>query len=150
MIYITIIIVVVILALLFIVFKNSDLSRQMNKLADEAVTDAKINHSYSLDMTEASLESVNLILQKLHNKNTNDVKKLAMMYGAYIGKIVINLYNDGVWLKNHPSIGRNTYPIKFSNGHYALPIMWARDHLSNGEDNNILYRFISLKHSHEG
>mgnify|MGYP000117690444 CR=1 FL=1 len=41
MIYITIIIVVF-LALLFIVFKNSDLSRQMNKLADDAVTDAKI------------------------------------------------------------------------------------------------------------
>jgi len=83
MIYITIIIVVI-LALLFIVFKNSDLSRQMNELADEAVADAKINHSYDLDMTEASLESVNFILQKLHNKNTNDVKKLAMMYGAYM------------------------------------------------------------------
>ena len=149
MIYITIIIVVI-LALLFIVFKNSNLSHQMTKLADEAVADAKINHSCSLDMTEASLESVNLILQKLHNKNTKNVKKIAMMYGAYIGKIVINLYNDGAWLKNHPSFGRNTYPIKFSNGHYALPVMWARDHLSNGEDSNILYRFISLKHSHAG
>ncbi len=149
MIYIIIFTILIFLVLLFIFLKKSDISKQMSRLANAAITDAKNNHNYDLNMNENSLESVNLILQKHHNQNTLDTKNLSMMYGTYIGMIMIKLYNDGDWLKNHPSIGRKTYPIKFSNGNYALPVIWARDHLSNGEDSNILYKFISFKHSHK-
>lgn len=145
--YIAICILLVFLALLFIYFNSKNISKKMNHLSNAAISDAKNNHNVDLDMNESSLESVNLILQKLHNQNTGDTQNLSMMYGAYIGMFMVKLYNDGVWLKNHPSIGRNTYPLKFSNGQTALPVMWARDHLSNGEDNNVLYKFISFKHA---
>lgn len=148
MIYIAIIIILFFLVILFVFLKSADVSKKMNRLSNAAISDAKNNHNYDLDMNESSLESVNFILQILHNKNTDDSQNLSMMYGAYIGMVILKLYNDGVWLKNHPSIGRNTYPVKFSNGQYALPVMWARDHLDNGEDSNILYKFISFKHSH--
>jgi len=149
MIYIAIFIILIFLSLLYIFLKSVDISKKMSRLSNAAISDAKNNHNYNLDMSERSLEFVNLILQKLHNQNTGDTQNQSMMYGAYIGMVMLKLYNDGVWLKNHPSIGRKTYPVKFSNEQYALPVMWAREHLSYGEDNNILYKFISFKHSHK-
>ena len=132
----------------YIIYFRSDLSSNMTKLCAEAIIDAREKHKLELDMSMVSLEDVNLILQKLHNESTGDIDSYSKLYGAYIGQVIINQYADGIWVRNHPEIGRNTLPIKFSNNSYASPVVWATNHLLNGEDDNILFKVINWKNSH--
>jgi hypothetical protein len=147
--YVYIAIGLLVIGFLYLVVFGGKAMKKMKAYSEKAILDANNNHNIQLDLSTDSLVEVNKIIQVLHERGGNDTQEISMMYGGYIGEVIIQMVTKGFWMQSHPEMGLNTYPVKTGNGNYAFPVVWVSKHLTNGEEDNILHKFNSWKFTHD-
>ncbi|MBL7005127.1 MAG: hypothetical protein ISR69_14005 [Gammaproteobacteria bacterium] len=147
--YVYIIIAILVLGFLYLMRLSGKVIDLMEENSKKAIIDAKENHGVELDLSTESLEKVNSIIQKLSDSDDINFQELSMIYGGYIGEVIRKLDKSGFWVKDHPEMGKDLYPVKFSNENYAFPVVWVDKHLSNGDEDNILHKYNSWKYTFE-
>lgn len=147
--YVYITIGILVLGFIVLMVISGKLVSQMEERSKSAINDAKENHKTNLDLTVESIKKVNEIIQNLHDTKPSDIKGTSMLYGSYIGEVIRTVDSKGFWVKDVPGMGKDLYPIKFSNDNYAFPVVWVEKHLNSGEEENILHKFNTWKYAHE-
>ena len=112
--YVYIIIAVLVIGFIYLMKLSGQVMSKMKGYSDKAVIDAKEKHNVNLDFSIESLEEVNKIIQKLHSEENCDHQETSMLYGGYIGEVIIKLVENGFWVQDHPEMGKNLYPVKMN------------------------------------
>ena len=138
--YVYIIIGILILGFLFLMKSSGKIISQMEEYSKKAIADAKQNHNIDLDLSIESVKKVNEIIQKLHDSGNSNSTETSMMYGGYLGEVTRKINSRGFWVKDHPEMGNDIYPVKFGKN-YAFPVIWVKKHLASGEEDNVSHKF---------
>lgn len=110
---------------------------------------AKYYH-VKLDFTERSIKKVEAILAKVRKEyrptaNSGDDTKydmqgIALEMGAYIVDVIERAHGEGVWERDHPAIGKETWPFTYRNL-TIFPVEWCLKQIYNGKVDSVAYKY---------
>jgi hypothetical protein len=116
---------------------------------DQAIADARENHAATLDGTDASVEQVEAILDRIAatGKKADGAWKsgvvgMAIIYGFYIGEC-IRRNHGGTWASDHSVAGEKSFPFTHAGGD-SFPTGWARKRIENGPEDNVWHKYRVL------
>jgi hypothetical protein len=128
--------------------------------AQDAVDWAKEAFQVDLDYSEASIEQLEMILDKTHSTmprgilkwifgpRDRQVRQMAKMLGCYLGETMRKLL-DGKWLiADDPSTALN--PVLVINGSTLWPVSRVYRRLRSGSEDNVWHYFLVLAGRREG
>lgn len=144
------------LFLLFAFFKISktnrkeeqpDFSNVMSRSAEEAVSIAREKYQTELDLSPESIQSIEQILDILHEEYqesefSKDRMALEVIHwGAYTGEVIKKIHATH-WEKDSKIAGKNSYPLVFENEkRETFPVSWVHKRIVNGIEDNIWHKF---------
>lgn len=141
--------IIAFLGFLYLIMASTRVIKTMEKHSKTAIDNASSQHNVELDLSIESVSKVEDILKNLRTGNDLDINETAMLYGAYLGEVAINIDNAGIWVKDHPEMGNKSYAVKFPDKHFAFPLDWVKKYLSKADNESILYQFNAWKKSHD-
>lgn len=126
-------------------FKDTD--KLMLSMCGYALDVAK-EFGIELDYSDASIKKVEKILGILHReyKETRDesgLRGLALFFAAYIGEVIKKKGLGGKWKRNHPEVGRESFPFFWRDGVLFL-YGWCLKRIIDGPQDNVWIKYQSL------
>jgi hypothetical protein len=115
------------------------------QLAQTCVQSAKRAYSVELDFSLASLDTLDSVLQQMHEENlatpisAEGLGARCFALGAYIGEVLRREAGQGRWEKDS-SFGSNTFPLTFGNDQSVFPMSWAEKRIVNGPEDNVVFK----------
>jgi len=129
--------------------KINSLDQAMSAAAESAVEQAA-SFGYTLDYSETSIRSVEVILAALHDSIGRDsppekeIDRMATMFGAYIGEVIKRKWG-GKW-KLESAMHPNQKVLTFETGTIDLwPQFKVGKRLTNGPEDNVWHYFQILR-----
>ena len=118
-----------------------------DKLAAFAV-DIAAADEVRLDYSPRSIRKVEKILGKVHAgfKKSGDedgLNGVAFNFAAYIIKVIESNYTAGVWARDHPQLGEETFPYNWQ-GQTLFPVAWCQKRIFDGKADNVWKKFKTL------
>jgi hypothetical protein len=123
-----------------------DVNSEMRLRAEHAVEEAARHYDVTLEYNPASVEKVEEILDKIHEKHGRkplsepDLVKESLMWGAYIGEVIKKI-RPCRWALNSRAGGNGSLPIVFGNRDETFPVRWCFKRLTNGQEDNVWHKF---------
>lgn len=127
---------------------QDELLALMQQRAQEAVERASSEYLILLDFSPASVERVDEILGRLHERHAasefsnEELTHESMTWGAYVGE-VIKKVRPGEWAQDSAVAGPFSLPIVYSDAEnsQSFPVGWCRKRIVNGDEDNIWIKF---------
>ena len=121
--------------------KLAKLQQELTDMASQVAKDMRVN----LDFSHGSVKSAETILAELHveqrrTKSTEGVFGIAMGFGAYIVTVIERNTEPGLWEKDHPSIGENSFPFTWR-GSTIFPVGWCLKRIMDGPQDNVWIKY---------
>jgi hypothetical protein len=121
------------------------LKEQMSALAEKIASDG---FALKLDYSVASLKHVERILGEIHkeykqNGSEEGLHGIALEFGAYIVKIIERHFGPAEWLRDDPSMGKDTFPLQWR-GTTLFPVAWCGKRIFDGPADDIVFKFDAL------
>jgi hypothetical protein len=126
-----------------------DVADEMKLRAHEAVHSAANEFGIRLDFTPESVEQVESILAKIHERHAaaplsdSDLIKESLKWGAYVGD-VIRRVRSARWGVDSVVGGPGSFPIIYEDSGESFPIRWCHKRIVNGEEDNVWHKFTLL------
>ena len=116
--------------------KNMEtLKEELSALAERIARKGfNIELNYSID----SVRQVEQILAEIHKeynrtKNDDGIRGIALEFAAYIVKVIEQHFHKGIWKRDHPEFGRETFPYS-----------WCLKRIVDGSQDDVWSKFQSL------
>jgi len=130
---------------------EAELLALMQQRAQEAVERAESEYEITLDQSPASVERVDEILGRLHERHAAsklseaEVNHESLTWGAYVGE-VIKKVRPGEWAQDSAVGGPFSLPIVYTQeeNSESFPVRWCRKRIVNGDEDNIWHKFSIL------
>ena len=124
-----------------------ELAALRDQLAGLAI---EIGEAYGrkLDYSIKSVKQVEKILGKIHReysrtKDDSGLTGIAIEFGAYLVKVVERHFDSGIWERDHPEIGADTFPYYWE-GRTLFPYSWCEKRILDGRGDNVWVKFNTL------
>jgi hypothetical protein len=107
------------------------------------------NEGYPLDFSPQSVQEVEAILASLHEyyvqtKNEDGLFGIALEFGAYLIEVIERNYPPkGRWRRDHPDLGKNTFPFEWR-GATIFPVAWCQKRIWDGPGDDVVSKFEML------
>ncbi len=121
----------------------------MRLRAGQAVEAAKKRFNTTLDFSPESVEQVEVILGKIHERHKNssltdsDLVKESMKWGSYIGEIIGKIHACH-WAMNSTVGGEGSFPVVYEDKGESFPVRWCYKRIKNGDEDNVWHKFTIL------
>ncbi len=125
---------------------RSDFDFAMQNLGKQTVKRARDEYGVDLDFSPESIQRVEEILGKLHEKHLQtplteeELLRMALRWGAYIGEVMKRV-RPGKWQRDSELAGAGTTPVVFGPGNEAFPRAWAYKRIADGQEDNVAFKF---------
>ena len=121
------------------------LKEQMSALAEKIASDA---FGVELDYSVNSLTHVERILGEIHEEYKQTASEeglhgIALEFGAYIVKVIEQHVGPVEWLRDDPSMGKDTFPLQWR-GKTLFPVAWCGKRIFDGPADDIVSKFNAL------
>ena len=121
------------------------LKEQMSALAEKIASDG---FGVKLDYSVDSLKHVEHILGEIHEEYKQTASEeglhgVALDFGAYIVKIIERHFGPAEWLRDDPSMGKDTFPLRWR-GTTLFPVAWCGKRIFDGPADDIVFKFDAL------
>jgi hypothetical protein len=99
----------------------------------------------SLDYTDASVETVEYILGKLHNQYLRSNSEeglfgLALEFGAYLVSVLQRHHGAAIWQRDHVEFGVNSLPVQRRDA-TLFPVNWCMKRIIDGPADDIVSKW---------
>jgi len=127
---------------------TGEIGKLQKELTDLALQIALEHYQITLDFSHESINDVEAILSKLHDKYTADgdeegIHGIGLEFGFYIAATIQKNTNSGEVAKDHPSIGENTFPFNWS-GKSIFPCAWCENRIYDGPEDDVSVKYKAL------
>lgn len=124
-----------------------DIELLMQQGVKEALALAK-EAELDFDFTDKSIKEVENLLGEMYReyKKTGDeegVHGLALMLAAYIGEVIRKKGFGGKWARNHPQMGKDSFPFHWR-GHDLFLYGWCVKRILDGSGDNVFFKYQCL------
>jgi len=101
-----------------------------------------------LDFSHKSIKYLERILSKVHNDyiNTGNIDGLhgiALAFAAYIITVIERNTCPGVWRRNHPDFGEDSFPFEWQ-GSTLFPYGWCLKRIFDGKQDDIWIKYKAI------
>lgn len=128
---------------------DRDAVAEMKLRVSQAVDSAASEFGIKLDYSPNSVESVELILAKLHNQHNHtpiadaELTTEALKWGGYVGEVIkTQLRCD--WALDSAISGVGSLPIVYEDKSESFPVRWCYKQIVNGDEDNVWHKFTLL------
>ncbi|HLL61344.1 MAG TPA: hypothetical protein VK338_06520 [Candidatus Nitrosocosmicus sp.] len=136
---------------------SRELTNLKKKLTSHALEIAE-TYGIKLDYSDESIKQVEKILGEIHKGykkiKPNDRKELeeeldgiAQAFGAYIISVIERNYEAGKWKKDHPEMGKNTFPYYWK-GLTFFPNAWCYKRIVTGKADDVWAKYYIIVINH--
>ncbi len=126
---------------------SEDMEKLKSELTDNALTIAK-EFGVQLDYSHESIENVEEMLGEVHAgyKETKDEEGLmgiGLSFAAYIISVIEHNSTPGLWQRNHPTIGKDSFPYTWK-GSTLFPYVWCMKRILDDEADDVWVNYKDL------
>ncbi len=123
---------------------GDELKKLMTKNALEIAKEFRIK----LDFSHKSIKKVERILSKVHKnyivtKNETGLKGVALALAAYIIAVIEKNISPGVWKRDHPDFGEETFPFDWE-GSTIFPYGWCLKRIFDGKQDDVWAKYKAI------
>jgi hypothetical protein len=117
--------------------------------ARQAIEAAARDFDARLDYSPESVEKVEEILGKIHNRHAQaplsdfELVRESLRWGAYVGE-VIQRVRPCLWALDSVAGGRGSLPVVYGDRSESFPVRWCYKRIANGEEDNVWHKFTIL------
>lgn len=124
-----------------------DLAELRDELAGSAEEVAEA-FGVKLDYSPGSVKRVEKILGKIHveyrkTRIDDGLHGVALEFAAYTINVIEQNYAPGVWVRDHPVLGEETFPYLWLERE-IFPYAWCQKRILDGESDNVWSKFKTL------
>ena len=125
-----------------------ELGELQKELTELALRIGKENYGTRLDFSHNSVKKVEEILADIHRQyintgNTEGLTGIALEFGAYIAAVVQKQTEYGELKRDHPQIGKNTFPFYWGD-EVIFTYGWCEKRILDGAGDNVWSKYRSL------
>lgn len=122
----------------------SSLTEMTNAYAEEALRVAWSDHRRRLDLSAASVDALEQILD---GQSTEDLDYQTRLWGSYFGEVVRRSFGGEWELSPHPGGGISAVPALVIRGSRLYPLMkvYRRLTMGKGENLSVFYKMVSVR-----
>jgi hypothetical protein len=127
----------------------AEVSEEMRARARQAIQAAIRDFNVQLDGTPESVEKVEEILAKVHERyqqgslSHSDLIKESLKWGAYVGEAIKRVH-PGRWALDSAAGGPGSLPVVYEDKSESYPTAWCYRRITNGEEDNVWHKFVLL------
>lgn len=129
--------------------QEMDFDKLMGAHAEDAVKRANADFSIQLDYSPGSIAQVEKILEAIYESyqqnpvDENTLGRESRLWGCYIGE-VIKKTHGGTWKIDSAVAGQGALPLVWGPQNEMYPCAWVYKRLTNGEEDNVEYKYKVL------
>jgi hypothetical protein len=122
----------------------ASLAEMMSAYAEEAVRVAWSDHRQRLDLSEASVDQLEQILD---GQSAEDLDFQTRLWGSYFGEVIRRRYSGEWELSQYPGGGVAAVPTLLIRGSRLYPLLKAYRRLTLGEAENLsaFYKMVAAR-----
>jgi hypothetical protein len=122
----------------------ASLAEMMSAYAEEAVRVAWNDHRQRLDLSEASVDQLEQILD---GQSAEDLDFQTRLWGSYFGEVIRRRYNGEWELSQYPGGGVAVVPTLLIRGSRLYPLLKVYRRLTLGEAENLsaFYKMVAAR-----
>ncbi len=126
---------------------SEDMEKLKSELNDNALEIAK-GFGVQLDYSHESIGHVERMLGEVHKgyKETKDEEGLvgiALSFAAYIISVIERNSEPGVWQRDHPTVGEDSFPFTWREG-TLFPYAWCMKRIFDGKGDDVWVKYKTL------
>lgn len=126
---------------------SKDMDKLKKELTGYAIEVAK-EFRIELNFSHKSIKRVEKILSKIHKnfKKTGDedgLHGIALEFAAYIICVIEQHSSSGLWKRNHPKLGEETFPYEWNNK-TIFPYGWCMKRIYDGKGDNVWSKYKAI------
>jgi hypothetical protein len=128
--------------------KGNEQDPEFEQIIQQGVTHAvemAKENGVTLDFSDDSINQVENLLAEFHleylkEQTEEGLHGVAMMLGAYIGEVIRKKGYGGIWARNDPQMGEDSFPFYWRDQTLFL-YGWCMKRIFDGEADNVAYKF---------
>ena len=102
-----------------------------------------------LDFSDASVKNVEKILGDMHRhyrktKDDTGLRGLALMFAAYLGEVIRKKARKGVWKRDHPDVGKDSFPFYVGKDDALFLYGWCMKRIFDGKGDDVWAKYRVL------
>ena len=118
-----------------------------DKLNENALEIAKVL-GFKLDYSHKSVKQVESILSRIHKEykrtgDDNGLRGIALSFAAYIICVIEKNTSPGVWRRDHPQMGDETFPYEWKDA-TIFPYAWCMKRILDGKGDDVWSKYKVL------